>query len=109
MASLESDLGARFRELRRDAGLTQAALAERCDVTTETIGRLERGEQIPSLVRLDAIASALGAQLGDLLLARSPQRPRDVAIDRLVALLRRRGVDDATLILDVAERIFRRF
>lgn len=109
MPSLEKTVGKRFAQLRRDTGMTQAALAELCDIAPETIGRLERGEQMPSLSRLSEIAIVLGVDLGELLCRSQTRTPIDDVIDRLTALLRRRGTADAALILDVAERIFRQY
>ena len=109
--SLDRTLGARVARLRHDARLTQDELAERCQVSGQTIGRLERGAQLPSVATLDVIATALGVELGDLL-RRSPAvdpTPLDLVIDRLAALLRRRGIEDAELVLEIAEQVFRRY
>ena len=56
------------REIIRDrarAGLTQAELAERAGVRTETICRIERGRHTPSLATVQRIDRALRAALGD--------------------------------------------
>ena len=47
-------------------GLTQAQLAERSGVSRETLNLIETGRQSPRLVTMQAIAGALGLEVGDL-------------------------------------------
>lgn len=49
------------------AGLSQAALAEKVGVTPNYVGILERGEKLPTLDTLVALAKALGVNAGELL------------------------------------------
>jgi len=56
-------LGDRVRDARELVGLTQAALAELAQVTTETISRLERGAYEPSVSTLVAVADVLDQDL----------------------------------------------
>ncbi len=51
------------REMRKRAGLTQRALAERVGTTQSAIARLERGIGDPTLARLSAIAAACDLEL----------------------------------------------
>jgi len=51
---------------RKKAGLTQERLAEKADLSTVFISRIERGVESPSLDNLVKIARALGVKLGDL-------------------------------------------
>lgn len=51
---------ARLRELRQEAGLTQAEAAERLGLPQQTISKWERGEHTPSLKQFPAIAEAYG-------------------------------------------------
>ena len=60
-------LGKRTRGLRKERGLTQAALAEHLGVTQEYLGKIERGLASPSFPLLLALAEALGAEPADLL------------------------------------------
>ena len=66
MSIIERRLGRRVAELRKLAGLTQAQLAERLDVATETISRLERGAAVPSLARLEGMAGEFGVEMWEL-------------------------------------------
>jgi transcriptional regulator with XRE-family HTH domain len=52
-------LGLALREARRAAGVTQAELAERCDLNVNYVSLLERGERNPTASTLFAIAAAL--------------------------------------------------
>jgi transcriptional regulator with XRE-family HTH domain len=56
-----------FRELvyqlRRDAGLTQAELADRMGTTQSAIARMEGGGTRPTLETLGKLATAVGADL----------------------------------------------
>lgn len=56
-----------FREfvyrLRRDAGLTQAELADRMGSTQSAIARMEGGGTRPTLETLEKLATAVGADL----------------------------------------------
>ena len=52
-------LGKRICELRRERKLTQGKLAERSNLTTNYIGKIERGEAQPTLEALLVISDAL--------------------------------------------------
>jgi len=53
-------LGARIREARLAAGLTQVELGERIGRTQAVVSAWERGERRPSVDALVALAHALG-------------------------------------------------
>ncbi|OFX02428.1 MAG: hypothetical protein A2W62_02120 [Alphaproteobacteria bacterium RIFCSPLOWO2_02_42_7] len=54
-------------ERRKTLGLTQAEFAERIGADIVTVSRFERGSNLPSLLRLERIANALGMPLAELL------------------------------------------
>ena len=58
----------RIRDVRRAKGLTLADVAERCNppTTAQTIGRLETGMRVLSLIWINRIAEALGVDSSDL-------------------------------------------
>lgn len=60
-------VGFRVRERRLAAGLTQAALAEKCGLHRTFIGSVERGERNVALLSLRRIAGALRVTPADLL------------------------------------------
>lgn len=59
-------LGKRIQELRKDQNLSQERLAELCGMTTNYIGKIERGEAQPTLEALVSIANALKSNLSSL-------------------------------------------
>ncbi len=60
-------LGKNVAMRRKALALTQWQLAERLGVETETISRLERGTNLPSLQRLASLSEALETSVADLL------------------------------------------
>lgn len=63
-----SDAFARLVKQHREAkGVSRVALAEAAGLHQTYIGLLERGERSPSLDTANAIATALGMSLGDLI------------------------------------------
>jgi len=64
---LARHLGARAREARSQAGLSQAVVAERANLVTEVYGRLERGKMLPSVPSLLRVCHALGVDANTLL------------------------------------------
>jgi transcriptional regulator with XRE-family HTH domain len=68
-------LGEQIRALRDQKGLTREALAEKAQLSSVYLKKLEAGERLsPSLPALERIARALGATLHVELVARSPRR-----------------------------------
>lgn len=64
---LAKQLGVRLALRRRERGWTQADLAEKLQVETETVSRFERGHAMPSLKRLAFAAFVLDVSLNDLI------------------------------------------
>lgn len=60
-------LGARVRERRLARGLTQAELAERCELHRTFIGSVERGERNLSILNLRLIARSLRIRPAELI------------------------------------------
>jgi transcriptional regulator with XRE-family HTH domain len=61
-------LGKRLRTLREQKGLTQTTLAQQIGGGGQSgIGKVERGEKVPSLERLEQIADVFGVQIDTLL------------------------------------------
>lgn len=53
--------------IRKDAGLTQAELAERLNYSDKAVSKWERGESLPDVVTLVKLARACGASVGKLI------------------------------------------
>lgn len=59
--------GARVRDRRTELGLSQEALAERCELHRTYVGSLERGERNVALLNILRLAAGLEVDPGDLL------------------------------------------
>lgn len=66
-------LGAEIRALRRERGLSTAALADRCGVSRSMISQVERGLAAPSLEVLWSLARALDVPIGTFFQGDGPQ------------------------------------
>ncbi|MDH0647696.1 XRE family transcriptional regulator [Pseudomonas sp. GD03867] len=81
-ASVLQHVSQNVRRLRGDAGLSQAALAERSGVSRRMLVAIEAGEKNVSLTTLDLIAEALGVAFSTLIQApdrRDPSRIEELA------------------------------
>lgn len=66
--------GENIKSLRRQRGLSRAALARKADLGLDTLLRLESGQSAPRLDTLLKVADALEADPGDLLEGLRPCR-----------------------------------
>jgi transcriptional regulator with XRE-family HTH domain len=57
--SLQEIFIANLKKIRKERGLSQMALSEKCDTTSNYIGQIEMGRRIPSFDKIEKIASAL--------------------------------------------------
>lgn len=73
-------VGRNIKERRGVLGLTQAQLAERLGVDTETLSRFERGKHAPTLKSLIRLAGLLQTTAADLLAEERPQASDDATI-----------------------------
>ncbi|GAA6491882.1 MAG TPA: helix-turn-helix domain-containing protein [Candidatus Bariatricus faecipullorum] len=75
---MENLFGARLRQARLNAGLTQAALAEKVNLDETTISRIENGSQATSFQSMLHFSDALDVHLDYLLcdyLEHGPENP----------------------------------
>lgn len=63
MADTKQQLGRRIKELRKNGGLTQEALAGLVKIDPHHLSRLERGIHFPSIDTLELIAQHLDIRL----------------------------------------------
>lgn len=61
------NIGKNIRDRREQAGLTQAELAERLDVSRGLIARIERNDAVPSLCILFGISEQLDCEPAETL------------------------------------------
>lgn len=57
------DIGARIREARLRAGVSQASLARRAGTSQAAVSRIERGLEQPTPERVEALLTSLGLRL----------------------------------------------
>ena len=77
----------RIKEARKFAGLTQEQLAERIDISTNAVAKLENNLMTASLQTLVSIANVLQLDINDLLceeLAHSGKSSQDLQLDSLL-------------------------
>lgn len=76
------NVGARIREQREKAGLTQMQLAEAVFATRQTVGNWERGATLPDIQSLQLLAGVFGVTVDELLGGDAAELAREVANDR---------------------------
>lgn len=109
MAKLQKLLGVRIYELRLKTKLTQAQLAERVDVSNETISRIERGLRSPSFKVLERLASVLDVEVRELFNFSNRKFLKNKCQLELIDLLNYledKKSKDIELILQIARLIF---
>ena len=72
--SLESEIGAEVRRLRKELDLTVAGLGMAAGISTGMLSKIENGSISPSLATLDALARALNVPISRLFSEREEQR-----------------------------------
>lgn len=99
-------LGKRIRELREEAGMTQAELAEGAELSDNFIALLERGRTTPSLKTIEAIAKTLNVQISELFAFHSPLKSKLSKKDRAIQqLLRRRTPTEIETLLAIEKLV----
>ena len=96
-------VGARIRRHRHAKGWSLATLAEKAGLTTEALGRLERGEQTPRLDTLFRIAKGLAVDPRALLTDDAAAAPLEQDLVAVIAPL----VDQPAATRAAAARIVR--
>ena len=64
---MEIDLKNKLRALRRQKNITQEDLANHLDITSQSVGKWERGEGYPDITLLPKIALYFGITVDELL------------------------------------------
>ena len=63
MNEVTKQIGQRIQELRKEQGMTQTQLAEKCGMAQPNIARIEAGTYATSIDVLSRIAEALGKKI----------------------------------------------
>ena len=64
---LKRQIGANIAAQRKNAGLTQAGLAEKLNYSDKAVSKWERGDSVPDVLTLMALAEQFGITVNDLL------------------------------------------
>lgn len=66
MKDLQNVFGDHLKALRKGQGLTQEKLAEKCGLSVQYLGDVERGKANPTLAIVEKIGLALDIPIGEL-------------------------------------------
>lgn len=66
MADLKKAFGKRLKEIRKDRKYTQEQLAEKFDLSSRQLIRIENGQNFPSIETLEKIIKVLNIKIKDL-------------------------------------------
>ncbi len=95
-------LGRQVSKFRKATGLTQEQLAEKISVALETISRMERGVNAPSIKTLGKIGVVLGVSIRDFFPPQTKDTEKEIMLDDLVTLLVRRKSQEIQIVMDMA-------
>ncbi len=104
---IREQLGKRIRMLRRERELTQAALAEKCNLSNNFIALLERGKNAPSIDTLEALARVFKISISELFefnVDTNKISERERAMRRLAKIRSARDWDLISAIADFLEK-----
>ena len=65
MEEIKKLFGMRIKELRKNLGLSQEELAEKAEITSKYLSRVEMGQHFPSIDTLVKLANVLNVELKD--------------------------------------------
>ena len=111
MADILKKLGARIREERKRANLTQEKLAEKVDLSVDYIGYIERGKQAPYLKTLERIAKALGVEVYELFFFREDDKKKmrvRLQLRELILTVHNKNPEDISFIASLLRQVFER-
>jgi transcriptional regulator with XRE-family HTH domain len=99
-------LGERIRQLRKEAGLSQAELADKIGADPGRVSRYEAGRITPSAEALVRLAETLNISIDHLLIDGIPRRPLHAAQDALgdhLAAVGELPADDLASLLNIID------
>jgi transcriptional regulator with XRE-family HTH domain len=108
----EKLIGSHIARFRKERELTQAELAEKIDVTVETISRMERGVSIPSIKTLEAVSKALSVRLKDLFDFEREEKQMNLTkeekeIRKITSYLKTRNINDIRFSFHILKNILK--
>jgi len=64
--TIQEKIGINIKRFRQEKGFTQAEVAKKADINTNTYAKIERGVQTATTPMLEMIANVLGVELATL-------------------------------------------
>ncbi len=87
MSNISKVIGSRIRMIRNDHGYSIEELAEKADINTTHLGRIERGETVPKLDSIEKLVNALGITFEELFQYLPTSAGASTEVDTTLALL----------------------
>ncbi|MBI5893984.1 MAG: helix-turn-helix domain-containing protein [Deltaproteobacteria bacterium] len=107
MTEAKTLFGMRMKELRKNQGLSQEQLAEKVDISSKYVSRVEMGYSFPSLDTLEKLASALNVELKDFF-EFSHKTPNQKELkETLNTLLKEADEEKTRLLVKIARAVVR--
>jgi transcriptional regulator with XRE-family HTH domain len=110
MSAIEKRIGGKITEIRLERKLTQPELAEKINVSVETISRMERGVTFPSLKTVEKISKTLDVPLKtffDFDEFQSKDKSFERELSKLIAFLRTLREEEITMIYKILKVVFK--
>ena len=100
MNEIISEIGKKIKTLRKQKGLTQAELAEKINVDSKYVSRLETGNSVASITTMIKISKVLNIQLSDIFTVESEQEKNKI-IELINLKLSKINIKELNAILDI--------
>ncbi|MBI4842816.1 MAG: helix-turn-helix transcriptional regulator [Nitrospirae bacterium] len=111
MKDKNKEICQKIREIRKSLKLTQSQFAEICNLSEDSIGKIERCVTVPTLETLYKIARSIKKPVEAILPSANKEKFCSGLPEELTALvdyLRSRPADDVKLLHELAVKIFER-
>lgn len=110
MKDKNKEICQKIRDIRKSLKLTQSQFAEICNLSEDSIGKIERGVTVPTIDTLYKIARNLKKPVESFLPSHKEKCCNDVSdeLTSLVNYLRLHPVEDIKFIHELAVKIFER-
>ncbi len=96
-------IGKRMLTSRKALQLTQENVAEAAEIETSFYGQIERGANIPSILTLSKIASALNIEISDLF--PSSLKSQCLLTKIIIRMIKKLSAKDKLLIIDLLQKL----
>ena len=104
-ANIKTLFGLRIKELRKAKSLSQDSLAEKADISSKYVSRIEMGQHFPTINTLIKLAEVLDVELKDFFeFSHGEENPKKLK-DNLKGLIKEANYDKLKLMLKVGRAI----